>query len=75
MTWIFHRIEMVQIAVKFVEAMDRRQELVQITQMVLAELAGSVTQALERRGDGWCLVGHSYRRTGLPHGGQTRTDW
>ncbi len=74
MTWIFHRIEVVEITIKLVEAMHRRQELVQITQMVLAELAGSVTHAHERRGDGRRLVGQSNWRTGLPHGSQARAD-
>ena len=42
---VFHRIEMIEIAEKLVEAVDGRQEHVQISQMVLAELSGRVAHA------------------------------
>ena len=49
---VFHRVQVIQIAEEFVEAVDGGQEFVQVAQMVLAELAGGVAQRLERGGNG-----------------------
>ncbi len=49
---VLHRIEVIEIAEELVEAVDGRQELVEIAQMVLAELAGGVALRFERSGDG-----------------------
>ena len=49
---IGQRVEVIQIAVELIEAVDGRQVLVQIAQMVLAELAGGVAQRFEGRGQG-----------------------
>ena len=54
---VFHRIEVIQIAEEFVEAVDGGQELIEIAQMVLAELAGGIAHGLERRGDGQASAG------------------
>ena len=48
---LFLGVEMVEVAVEFIEAVDRRQELVAVTQVVLAELAGGVALHLEQFGD------------------------
>ena len=45
-------VEVVEVAEELVEAVHRRQELVAVAQMVLAELAGGVAERLERLGDG-----------------------
>ena len=47
--------------------MYRRQKLVFIAKMVLAELAGGVTQPLERGGNRYRLRGYADGCTGLPH--------
>ena len=43
MAGVFHRVEVIEIAEELVEAVHRRQELVLVAEMVLAELAGGVT--------------------------------
>ena len=52
---VFHRVEVIQVAEELVEAVDGRQELVAIAEMVLAELAGGVALRLERGGNGHSL--------------------
>ena len=42
---VFHRIEVIQVAEELIEAVDGRQELVEIAQVVFAELAGGVAHA------------------------------
>ncbi len=49
---IFHRVQVIQIAEEFVEPMDRGQELIEVAEMVLAELAGGVALHLERGRNG-----------------------
>ena len=44
-------VQVVQVAEELVEAVHRRQELVAVTEVVLAELAGRVPLALQRRRD------------------------
>ncbi len=48
---VFHRIQVIEVAEKLVEPVHRRQELVQIAEMVLAELPGLVALFLQRGGD------------------------
>ena len=43
---------MIQVAEKLIEAVNGRQKFVQVTQMVLAELAGCVALVLKQVGDG-----------------------
>ena len=54
---VFHRVEVIEVAEELVEAVDGRQELVPVAQMVLAELAGGVALRFERGGNrdslGW----------------------
>ena len=48
---IFHRVEVIEVAEEFVEAVHRRQKLVLVAEVVLAELAGGVAHSLERGGN------------------------
>ena len=48
---VFHRVEVIQVAEEFVEAVDGGQELIAVAQMVLAELAGGVALRFERGGN------------------------
>ena len=43
---VFHRVEVIEVAEEFVEAVHGRQELVLVAEMVLAELAGGVAHRL-----------------------------
>jgi hypothetical protein len=49
----------VEITPEFIEAVQRRQELIEITEMVLAELSGGIALALESGSDGGRLCGHT----------------
>ena len=49
---LLHRVEVVQVAPVFLEAIGCRQRLGVITQVVLAELAGRVAEVEQRPGDG-----------------------
>src|SRR5262249_60774487 len=46
MTGVLHCIEVIEIRVEFIEAVDCRQELIYVAQMVLAELARGATHRL-----------------------------
>ena len=49
---LFLGVEVIEIAVELVEAVDGRQNLVLVAKVVLAELAGGVALRLEQFGDG-----------------------
>ena len=49
---LFLGVEVVEVAEELVEAVHRRQELVLVAEVVLAELAGGVAERLEQLGDG-----------------------
>ena len=55
-------VEVVEVAVELVEAVDRGQELVAVAQVVLAELAGRVAVRLEQLGDRGVLLLKAQRR-------------
>jgi hypothetical protein len=55
----------VEVAKELVEAVHRGQELVPVTQVVLAELPRGVAHLLEHRGDGGRRRRHADRRAGL----------
>ena len=65
---VLHRVEVIEVAEELVEAMHRRQELVAVAQVVLAELAGGIAQRLEGRGDRRRLGRHADRRARLADG-------
>src|SRR5579871_2728985 len=44
--WLLLGVQMVEVAEELIEAVDGRQELVAVAEMVLAELAGGVTEWL-----------------------------
>ena len=71
---VFHRVEVIEVAEELIEAVHGRQELVEVAEMVLAELAGGVAHRLERRGDGRRLRGHADWRAGLADRGQSGAD-
>ena len=54
---VFLGIEMIEVAVKLVEAVHRRQIFVHVAEVVLAELTGRVAERLKYFGDGrvFCL--------------------
>src|SRR5262249_30694663 len=47
---ILLRVEVIEVAVEFVEAVHRRQELVTVAEVVLSKLSGRVAQRLEQLG-------------------------
>ena len=53
---------MVQVAEEFIESVDSRQVLVEVTEVVLAELAGGVAEGLEHFGDSRVLLVQAYGR-------------
>ena len=53
-------VEVVEVAEELVEAVDRRQELVAVAEMVLAELAGRVALRLEQLGERRVLLGQPF---------------
>jgi hypothetical protein len=55
-------IQVIEVAEELIETVHRRQMLIPVAQMVLAELAGGVAMRLEQLGDGRVLGTH-------PHGG------
>ena len=74
MRGVFHRVEVIEITEEFVEAVNGRQELVEIAEMVLAELAGGIAHRLERRRDGHGLRRNADGRAGLADGGHAGAD-
>ena len=48
---VFHRVEVIEVAEELVEPVDGGQELIQIAEVVLAELARGITHGLERGGN------------------------
>ena len=72
---IFHRIQVIQIPKKLIEAVNSRQELVQVAQMILAELTGRVAHGLKRCGNGHSLFWYTDRRARLADGGHACANW
>ena len=60
----FLGVEVVQITVKFIEAMDRWQKFIAVAKVVLAKLTGCLALALQQHGDRWVFFLQSYRGTG-----------
>src|SRR5215469_2913224 len=72
---VLHRIEMIQIAPELVEPVDRRQELVEVAQMVFAELAGRVSHRFESVCDGDGLIGDAEWCSGLSDRRKASAKW
>ena len=65
-------IEVIEVAKKLVEAMDRGQELVAVAEMVLAELPGHIAERLEQLGERRILVGKAFLSSWQSHLQQAR---
>ena len=61
---------MIEVAEELVEAMLRRQHLVAVAEVVLAELAGDVALRLEQVGDGRVFRLQAFGRAGQPDLGE-----
>ena len=72
---LFFGIEVVQVAEELVEAVVRRQELVAISEVVLAELCGGVTLRFEGASDRRVFTAHAEIGPRHPDLGQTRAIW
>ena len=72
--WVRHGVEVVQVAEELVEAVQCRQVLVAVAQVVLAELAGLVAHRLEHGGERDGLGRHADGGAGLADRGQAGTD-
>ena len=57
---------MIEVAEKFVEAVHRRQVLVAVAEVVLADLAGRVAERLEQFGDGRIFAAEARFAPGIP---------
>ena len=71
---VLHRVEVIEVAEELVEAVDGGQELVEVAEVVLAELARGIAHGLERRGDGHRLRGDADGRAGLADRGHAGAD-
>ena len=74
MAGVLHRVEVIEVAEELVEAVHRRQELVLVAEVVLAELAGGVAHALEGGRDGGGLGRKPGRCAGLADGRHAGAD-
>ena len=63
----FLGIEVIQVAEELIEAVHRRQMLILVAEVVLAELAGAVAEGLEQAGDGRILRPIAERGTRHAH--------
>ena len=67
-------VEVVEVAEELVEAVDGRQRLVAVADVVLAELPGGVAEVLEQAADGGIELAHAHRRAGEADLGQAGAD-
>src|SRR5262249_49842206 len=58
--WLFFGVEVVEVAKEFIEAVDRRECLIAVADMVFAELAGGIAEALEQSPNGWVQLAHAH---------------
>ena len=73
-TRVFHGVEVVQVTVELVEAVDGGKKLVEIAKVVLAELSRGVSHRLERGRDRRRGVRHPDGRAGLTDRRHSRAD-
>ena len=74
MRGIFHGIEVIEVAEELIEAVDGRQKLIEVAEVVLAELAGGVPHRLQDGGDGAGLGGEPGLGSSLADGGHSGTN-
>ncbi|MCY1408761.1 hypothetical protein D9M71_240890 [compost metagenome] len=72
---VFHGVKVIEITEELVKAVHGGQKLVQVAQVVFAELAGGIAHGLEYGGNGDCLGRNTDWRAGLANGGHAGTDW
>src|SRR5262249_2861621 len=72
---VFHRIEVIQIAPVLVEAMDGRQKLVAVTEVIFAELAGGIAHRFQHCCDGRRLRRHPGSCTSLSDRREAGPNW
>ncbi len=70
----FLGVEVIEIAEELVEAVDGRQSLVAIADVVLAELSRSVSEVLKQAADRRIELAHPHRRAREAHLGQPRAN-
>ena len=68
------RVQVVEVAEELVEAVVRRQHLVAVAEVVLAELAGHVALRLEQAGDRRIFLLHALGRARQPDLGEAGAD-
>ena len=71
---VFHRVEVIEVAEELVEAVHRRQKLVLVAKVVLAELAGGVAHSFERGGNRHRLRRYADGCAGLADRGHAGAD-
>src|SRR5437016_2869593 len=74
MRGVFHRIQVIEVAKELVEPMHRRQEFVEVAEVVLAELASGVALHFERGGDRASLSWYADFGSRLADRGHSSTD-
>ena len=71
---LFLGVQVIEVAEEFVESVNRRQMLVAVAEVVLAELAGGVAEALHEFPDRGILGAQTERRARHADLGETSTD-
>ena len=71
----FFGIQVVEVSEEFIEAVQRWQVLILVTQVVLPELTRCITLFFEQVGDGWSPVRNTMRTAGHPDRQQACTEW
>jgi hypothetical protein len=74
MTRVLHRVQVIEVAEEFVEAVDGGQERVQVAQMVLAELSGGIAHPFQDRRQRHGFRGQADRGAGLADRGHAGAD-
>ncbi len=69
---LFLGVQVIEVAEELVEAVIGRQHVVEVAEVVLAELPGRIALVLEQRRDGDGLFGHADRRAGNADLGEAR---
>jgi len=62
---VFHRVQVIEVAEELIKPVDGRQELILVAKVILAELAGGITERFECSGNCASFSRRSYRCTGL----------
>src|SRR5207237_7894544 len=72
--WLLLRGQVVEIAEELVEAVVRRQVLVQVAEMVFAELTAGITERLQQLGEGRVELGQPFLRARQTDLGEASAD-